>query len=236
IPIARIYEYDDIESTSEKVGFIFPLYYSGLPKIVHDFVKKINLIKSEYFFAVVTNAGDVTELPLQQIEKILRTKIKTLSAGFLITMPNNYIIGYDIHPESRQKEFFEEANKQIEKITEIIENRQKNLDPYIFKKDLSRGERFNAKFREDVNSNDKLFYAQETCTSCGICKEVCPVNNIIIVEGVPAWQHKCQQCLACINFCPEEAIQIGSSTLKTHRYHHPDITLQEIINQKKHPS
>ncbi|MHA2393791.1 MAG: EFR1 family ferrodoxin [Promethearchaeota archaeon] len=233
IPIAKIWELSNLESTSEEIGFIFPLYYSGLPKIVYDFVKKINLSKSEYFFAVVTNAGDVTELPLQQLEKILRIKIKTLSAGFLITMPNNYIIGYDITPENRQKEFFEEANKQIEKITDLIKNKKSNLNPYVFKKDLSRGEKFNAKFREDVNKNDKLFYAQDTCTSCGICEDVCPVNNIMLKEGIPQWQHKCQQCLACINFCPERAIQIGTSTLKTQRYHHPEITLQEIINQKK---
>ena len=38
-PIAKFLEMEDPESTSEKIGFFFPLYYSGLPKIVLDFVK-----------------------------------------------------------------------------------------------------------------------------------------------------------------------------------------------------
>ncbi|HDZ19405.1 MAG TPA: 4Fe-4S ferredoxin, partial [archaeon] len=104
IPIAKVWKLENPTSTSEKVGFIFPLYWSGLPKIVFDFIKKIDLNKSNYFFAIITSAGDINELPLQQLEKILKTKTKALSAGFFITMPNNYIIGFDIHSEERQKE------------------------------------------------------------------------------------------------------------------------------------
>jgi len=93
VPIAKIWEDDHLASSSEKVGFIFPLYYAGLPKIVYDFLSKIELAKSNYFFAVITNAGDINNTPLLQIETILNTKSKSLSAGFYVKMPNNYIIG-----------------------------------------------------------------------------------------------------------------------------------------------
>ena len=52
-------------------------------------------------------------------------------------------------------------------------------------------------------------------------------------EGKPQWLHRCQQCLACINFCSEESIQFDTKSLNTGRYHHPEITLQDIVNQKK---
>ncbi|GAG82897.1 unnamed protein product, partial [marine sediment metagenome] len=71
IPIAKVWEMEDLVSTSKKVGFFFPLYYSGLPKIVLDFVKELEVYKSNYFFACVTSAEDLNEYPLQQIEKIL---------------------------------------------------------------------------------------------------------------------------------------------------------------------
>jgi len=234
IPIAKVWERENVKSTSINVGFIFPLYYSGLPKIVYDFIEKIDLTKSEYFFTVVTSAGDITELPLQQIEKLLKvkTKTKSLNAGFMINMPNNYIIGYDIHSEKRRKEFFKSEKTQVKKIVEIVKNIKNNVNQNILKKDLTRAERFNAKFREDVNKNDKNFYIDENCNNCGICELICPVNNIILVDGVPTWQHRCQQCLACINFCPERSIQFGKGTLKTQRYHHPDIRIQDISNQK----
>ena len=114
-----------LKTTGEKVGFIFPLYYSGLPKIVYDFAEKINLNSADYFFAVVVSGGDVSALlPLQQLERFLTSKSKRLNAGFLITMPNNYIIGYDIHSEQQQKKFFESANEKVETILEIVETKK----------------------------------------------------------------------------------------------------------------
>ena len=233
IPIAKVWQIKDLKATSEKVGFIFPLYYSGLPKIVYDFAINIDLSKSDYFFAVVISGGGVSDLPLQQLGRILKTKAKKLNAGFLIPMPNNYIIGYDIHSEQRQKDFFTKAIEQVESLSEIVKNKGDNLDQDILEKDLGRADRFNTKFRENVNESDKSFYAEDNCSGCGICENLCPVNNIILLEVKPQWQHRCQQCLACINFCPEKSIQFGTQTLKTHRYHHPEITLQDIGNQRK---
>ncbi|TKJ19222.1 MAG: 4Fe-4S ferredoxin [Promethearchaeota archaeon Loki_b31] len=228
VPIAKVWQQDQLASTSEKVGFIFPLYYFGLPKIVYDFINNIELAKSNYFFAVITRAGDVDGAPLQQLDNILETKTKTLNAGFFIRMPNNFIIGYKTDSEAVQKEFFENAINQVEKITNIL---KENGESFQNKTIIS--ERMNKKFRDKVYASDKSFYANENCTNCGICESVCPVNNIVLTEGLPQWQHKCQQCLACINFCPEKAIQFGTKSLETGRYHHPEITIQEIMNQKK---
>jgi MinD superfamily P-loop ATPase len=90
----------------------------------------------------------------------------------------------------------------------------------------------NKNFRENVLKSDKEFYADEKCTSCGDCEHVCPVNNIRIVESKPEWLHHCQQCLACINYCPEKAIQYNSKTLSFGRYHHPEINI-EVISQQQ---
>ena len=233
IPIAKVWESENLESKSENVGFVFPLYYSGLPKIVIDFINRLNITKPDYFFTIITSAGDINEQPLQQLDKILKSKSKKLNAGFLVTLPTNYIIGYDVDPEEKQKEYFEKAIKQVEIISKTVKSKEENITQEILQKDLSRSEEVNRDFLEKVNESDKSFYVDDNCSSCGICEKVCPVNNIELIEGKPKWQHKCQQCLACINFCPEKSIQFGKETLKTQRYHHPEINLQEIINQKK---
>jgi ferredoxin len=228
VPIAKVWQQDQLASTSEKVGFIFPLYYFGLPKIVYDFINNIELAKSNYFFAVITRAGNADGAPLQQLDNILETKTKKLNAGFFIRMPNNFIIGYNTDSEAVQKEFFENAVNQVEKITNIIKENGES-----FQKETSISERMNKKFHDKVYASDKSFYADENCNNCVICESVCPVNNIVLAEGLPQWQHKCQQCLACINYCPEGAIQFGAKSLETGRYHHPEITVQEIMTQKK---
>lgn len=80
-----------------------------------------------------------------------------------------------------------------------------------------------------VPQMDKPFFADAKCTSCGICEKICPAQNIKLVSGKPVWQHRCEQCFACIQWCPDEAIQYGKGTAKKKRYHHPEITLKEML-------
>ena len=37
--MANLWKDDEITTDSEKVGFIFPMYYFGLPQIVYEFIK-----------------------------------------------------------------------------------------------------------------------------------------------------------------------------------------------------
>ena len=94
-------------------------------------------------------------------------------------------------------------------------------------------ERVNNTFRKDVYESDKFFYADENCNTCGICEKICPVDNIRLVDVRPQWQHKCQQCLSCINLCPENSIQYGKKTIGIERYCHPEITVKDLISQNR---
>jgi len=221
-----------------KVGFIFPLYYGGLPKIVYDFIDKLDVSKSSYFFTIITYAGDLTNWPFIQLNQILEKKMKTLNAGYSVLMPNNYILGYDIHPEQVQNKFFREASEQVKSISEDVKKELNNFNPEMSKNEREKFKKFNEDFRKTVNNSDKKFFITEDCNECGTCERVCPANNIRLVEGKPQWQHLCQQCLACINFCPVKAIQYGykiskfGKTSKFGRYHHPKITIKDLIEQK----
>lgn len=43
-----------IKCDADKVGFVFPLYYLGLPKMVHEFLEKLVLTKATYVYMVCT--------------------------------------------------------------------------------------------------------------------------------------------------------------------------------------
>jgi Pyruvate/2-oxoacid:ferredoxin oxidoreductase delta subunit len=76
---------------------------------------------------------------------------------------------------------------------------------------------------------DKSFWADEKCNNCAICEKICPTQNILIKSSKPVWQHRCDQCFACLQWCPEEAIQYGKNTSKKKRYRHPEIKLSEML-------
>ncbi|MBS7526354.1 EFR1 family ferrodoxin [Fusibacter paucivorans] len=77
---------------------------------------------------------------------------------------------------------------------------------------------------------DHGFHSTKSCTSCGTCTQICPVHNISLSEGIPKWHHQCEQCFACLQWCPVQAIQFGSGTKGQERYHHPKITLAEMLH------
>lgn len=54
---------------------------------------------------------------------------------------------------------------------------------------------------------------------CGECVKVCPLNNIQLIDGKPAWGKNCTHCMACINYCPTAAIEYGKQTKDKPRYH-----------------
>jgi len=74
------------------------------------------------------------------------------------------------------------------------------------------------------------FWTNDQCKGCRTCESVCPVNNIKLVDNKPIWLDHCQQCLACIHWCPEKAIQFGKRTLNKKRYRNPTITVKDMLN------
>ncbi len=63
---------------------------------------------------------------------------------------------------------------------------------------------------------------------------MCPVKNIEIKQDKPAWRHHCESCLACLHWCPQQAIHGGTeSNIEGYRYHHPEIKIDDMIKEKR---
>ena len=82
-------------------------------------------------------------------------------------------------------------------------------------------------FRRFAPRADRWFSADETCDGCGACAKICPVSNIEMTEGTPHWLGHCEQCFACLHWCPKEALQYIRSKHQP-RYHHPDTTRADL--------
>ncbi|MFX1393344.1 MAG: EFR1 family ferrodoxin [Promethearchaeota archaeon] len=234
IPIASLINQNSISATSEKVGFVFPVYTWSLPKIVYDFVEKIDLSNTKYIFAVAIMGGFSKQYVEQAFNMLLKPINKVLDAALNIRVFSNYIVAKRINPlPSKEKQIkrIKNAELKLEKIVEIVRNnkREKTKTSATYKKMKGSYEYF----LRTVNKSDEQYYSDEKCNGCGTCEKICPVDNIKIVNEKPEWQHNCQFCLGCLHYCPQKAIQYGEQTKNRARYSHPYIKLKELLNQKQ---
>jgi NAD-dependent dihydropyrimidine dehydrogenase PreA subunit len=44
------------------------------------------------------------------------------------------------------------------------------------------------------------------------------MGNITMQDGKPRWDNNCTQCMACIAYCPKQAIEYGKATKGKTRY------------------
>ncbi|MCE5249644.1 EFR1 family ferrodoxin [bacterium] len=210
------------------VGLVFPVHMWGVPHKVLRFIDFLAEDTPNYFFAVAVNAGQVAAT-LLQLRKVMSMKGLTLSAGYDLVMPSNYIPWGGPGAEEKWRPKIDTANEKIRRIArEVAQKTMKPMDKGPLWQNILFSWLYGISFKR-VAQMDKSFHADEKCNSCGICAKVCPAENIEIAEGKPRWLHRCEQCLACIQWCPREAIQYGKKTAMYKRYHHPEVALGDIL-------
>ena len=214
----------------EILGFVFPVYAWGPPKWVLDFIKGMKIkddVKPGYIFAIAT-CGENIGNTMGILEKSLKEKGWELDYGYSLKMPNNYMIfGTDAETGLIAEEKIRRADLLLDHITKDLKIRGKGffLETGPFPKLLTSV--VHPLFSKGVTKPSK-FRANDRCTSCETCCKVCNTQTIRMVQGIPRWGKECVQCLACINLCPEKAIDYGRGTRNKHRYKNPRISSFEL--------
>ncbi len=89
-----------------------------------------------------------------------------------------------------------------------------------------------ALFRRRIGKVARHFFVNSSCTKCGICEKICPVDNITRPDGTPIWHNKCESCMACLQWCPVGAIEMPTPMRKLSRYHNPEISAENLYIDK----
>lgn len=216
-----------IDLSAERIGIVFPVYMFGPPLVISGFIEKLSAAKDKYFFAIATYGGKAANT-LEICSSLFQKRGLELSAGFLVKMPGNYTPLYGAIAPDKQNKLFQKEKRRVKEIAGIVGRAEKHGP----EKDLLLLRwLFSAIYRAGssrIPAMDQGFSSDDKCDSCGICKRVCPVGNIEMIDGRPKWLHHCQQCMACLQWCPQEAVQYGRLTLNRKRYHHPEIKPQDL--------
>lgn len=218
---------ESVGGPGEAVGFIFPVFYNGLPRLVKRFAEKLVINPGTYCFAVA-NSGGTRANPLGMLDDILSEKGIRLSYAEEVKMPGNYIVGHQTSSSEKAHKILEDAAVKVDKAAKAIAVGE--CKPVIRKAELWSKITNHSYLYKNINKWDEAFLTTDKCNGCGLCSKVCPVCNIKMEDRHPVWQHNCERCLACIHWCPCEAIEYGRKTIGRRRYHNPNIRVEDIIN------
>jgi len=194
--------------TDDCIGFIYPQYANGLPKMVRSFILN-NSFEADYVFAVDLYAG-IHINALGEIAGII-----PINYGAYLKTPFNFI--HMFNSPKNPKAVLAKTEKRIEEIIVDIKNRKTNV----------------IRPRKAVGNATKHFgearnkVLTDLCTKCGICVNTCPASNIEIGE-VLHFRNKCEICYACVNLCPEHAIYSNNVSLKRRQYRNPYVSIDDI--------
>lgn len=246
IPMLKEDAHTYINAQTESIGLIYPIHVNQLPIPVIEFIKKIHLSSKVYFYAVATHGG-IPGMSRLYMNKILKKQGIDLEAYYEIEMLNNTPKGIapkflmqpnwelDITPEKVEQKL---SATQIE-IERIVKDLKDRKETTVQKPPRGAGRMMywmmQLMWLISNPSKTKLqFLVDDSCNGCGICEQVCTTKRIKMNGERPEWVHDvCNFCYACFNYCPKEAIGVKYYTKKLGRYHHPDISAQDIGSQIK---
>ncbi len=233
----------------EMIGFVYPVYHWSMPEPVVRFVENLDINSKAYIF-VGAMPSFILGNSCERLEQILALRGGLLSYSAKVNSVANYVLVYP--PMPAPKYVIPRTEKKLERIAQDIANRQKNK---ILKENILI-RKFHSKimdpYKELEPYADVPFTISIDCIGCGLCSKICPVENIVLVEGKPTFRHQCVQCMACVSFCPPKAIgyEIKKIDLKAkelkkipvvkkmglpahrHPYHNPYIQASDLMKNQ----
>lgn len=240
IPAASVVDQESIKTEADAIGLVFPIYDFKPPQMIEALVRKLDEIDSKYLFAVCTY-GIAAAGSLKHLGEVIASCGGHLAGGFATGMPHSGV-GSAAVTEAEQERLFARWRARVDEICGYIRAEEGGriessnlllsaLQPSVLRKMPSALKFLTRMLLKGVNSLD--FTAGEACNGCGICERICPAGNIEMVDDRPVWSDHCEGCFACLNWCPKEAITLGGRNIGMRPYHHPNVTLSDMIAQRQ---
>lgn len=195
---------------------VAPIYAWRLPRVVEGLLRQCVFDGNSLLYFVVT-MGAQSGACDRCCEKLCRETGMRYMGLRGVVMPDNYVLSSTMPDRAEIDRILAEAEPVIDQIAASI----RGQIPLV-KTDKTVMDRLltgviNPLFYRFVVT-DKAFAASDACISCGLCQQLCPVNNIRMENGRPVFQGRCMHCYACIHRCPKAAIDIRGKTETHGRY------------------
>lgn len=237
LSIPQLMRKKQFEIEADEIGLVYPIYGHMPPYMVREFIKKAQL-KAEYKFAVLTygmrkcNAVEIWD-------GISRKAGNVFDYIGTIVMVDNWLPNSDMNEQMKIDKHIPE---NLAKITSDLSNRRRWHEP-VTQEEREQHEGFMSLSGLDpevgfLMKADRSFRVTDDCIHCGICTYVCPRGNYQLTGQGVKMQGDCEFCFACIQNCPQRAIQFkknedgtwpdGSEKNPNARYRNENVSLMEL--------
>ncbi len=229
---------------ADLIGFCFPVYHWIMPEAAQAFVDRLKINPHAYIFAVST-PGLINGSSFENLAALLRKKGAALSYARILYSVANLVLVYPPFPAPKLT--VPKAERELTEIAREIAMGRRNSFPTAGALTKKLFPSVMPKFIETLHDQDRNFFVNEDCISCGLCAKVCPRHNITLTGGRPVFLHNCACCMACISWCPKHAVKYrlpeelsgtGPSWLHLFRmpdgrmpYHNPHITAADLCRE-----
>ncbi len=213
---------------AKRVGFIFPCYAGGLPGGVEETLNAIQIDPVAYKFAVCQCAA-YPGIGLSIVDRIFHLdywQTVTHQCSCIWLFPHTMMM-----PPLTAKGAQERSEREAKRIAhEVRALRRSEKSPKA--NPLNRLESKAWPVLSKLKA--KKLAVSSLCVGCGTCAKVCPKDNVRLIDGKPQFGTDCLQCLACLQYCPQEAIYIGKVTQRREHYHNPNVTADDLVKPVIH--
>ncbi len=204
--------------TGARLIIVTPTYAWRIPRIVRDWLLNTTLTGAKQAWFVMTCGGEIGNAGKYN-HALCQEKGLTCMGTAQIIMPENYIAMFNAPQAAEARQTVAKAEPDIDRAIAAIAAGEQ-FPP-------TRNNLYDRFMSGPVNPifysffvKAKAFTVSDACVGCGQCAERCPMNNITLQNGRPIWGGSCTHCMACICYCPTEAIEYGKKSLGKPRYHY----------------
>ena len=203
--------------TDGNVIVVAPTYAWRIPRIVTAWLLKTQLLGAERIWFVMDCGSEIGNAAKYN-RQLARQKGLCDMGTTQILMPENYIAMFGAPQPDEARAIVQNAEPSLLEAIACIQAGRSFSPPRNNLYDrLVSGPINPAFYRLLVKAN--AFRVKDGCIGCGKCAANCPMNNIQLKDGRPVWSRECTHCMACICYCPVEAIEYGKRSAGKPRYH-----------------
>ena len=228
-PFQAFSEYQNELKNYDRIIFCVPSYHSHIPNYVKKMIGMMNFTSKQKIYSVVACGGNRGRAIEDLREEVIKSGGQVFGE-YMIMLPGSYILGYSGFPKVLVAIEVLLSKIKISRIVKEIkyDKRRMMKRPGMFYKVADE-----SRLQEAISEYASIgvaYTVSDECVGCGICESVCPVKNISMKDGKPTFGQDCQQCMACIQWCPKRAIDYEGKVSNRRRYHHPEVRVRDIID------